>query len=57
MAFAIRILFVFIILGSVAGFYGIAAGLWSCLMACSMKSFGVPYLSPVAPKTGFNPIS
>jgi len=57
MAFAIRILrFVFIILGSVAGFYGIAAGLLVVLgMACSMKSFGVPYLSPVAPKTGFNP--
>jgi len=52
LAFGIRILrFVFILLGAFAGFYGIAAGIFIFGgLACSMKSFGVPYFSPVAPK-------
>jgi len=56
-AFALRILrFVFIFLGAMAGFYGISAGLFVFGgIACSMKSFGVPYLSPIAPKTKSNP--
>jgi spore germination protein KA len=57
LAFAIRILrFLFIFLGAMAGFYGISAGMfvfWG--IACSMKSFGVPYFSPVAPKTKSSP--
>lgn len=55
--FAIRILrFTFIFLGAIAGFYGIAAGMIIFGgIACSMKSFGVPYFSPVAPRTKFNP--
>jgi spore germination protein KA len=43
--------FAFIFLGATFGFYGISAGIFllGCL-ACSMKSFGVPYLAPSAPK-------
>lgn len=44
--------FFFIIAGAVLGFYGISIMLAIFLMlACSMKSFGVPYFAPVAPKT------
>jgi len=52
LAFGIRILrFVFILLGAFAGFYGISAGIFIFGgLACSLKSFGVPYFSPVAPK-------
>lgn len=57
LALAIRIeRFFFIFAGAFFGFYGIA--LMSVLLAyfaCSMKSFGVPYFSPVAPKTKANP--
>lgn len=50
---AIRILrFAFIIAGAFLGFYGIAVLIAvSFLLGCSLKSFGVPYFSPVAPKT------
>lgn len=50
--FGVRIIrFYFIFLGSILGFFGITIGLFTilCLMA-SMKSFGVPFLSPVAPR-------
>jgi spore germination protein KA len=52
-ATSVRILrFSFILIGYAAGFYGIAA----CMAIiganmCNLKSFGVPFLSPVAPKT------
>lgn len=53
LAFGMRIIrFVFIFCAAIAGFYGMIAGLFiTGGMICSMKSFGVPYLSPVAPKT------
>lgn len=56
LSFAVRILrFVFILMGGIAGFYGISAGIFICgLLLCSMKSFGVPFLSPVAPRTKSN---
>ncbi|HEY9062523.1 MAG TPA: spore germination protein [Pseudobacteroides sp.] len=53
LASGVRILrFAFILLGVIAGFYGISAGI-AVLggYLCSMKSFGVPFLSPVAPKS------
>lgn len=52
-SFSLRIMrFAFIIFGGVLGFYGIAAGIILFMgLACSIKSFGVPYLSPIAPKT------
>jgi spore germination protein KA len=55
-AFGVRIMrFIFIFFGVIAGFYGIAAGIFIFGgLACSMKSFGVPYFSPVAPKTKAN---
>jgi len=56
LAIAIRIeRFLFIFAGAVLGFYGIS--LMAVLLiyfACSMKSFGVPYFVPVAPKTKVN---
>lgn len=57
-AFGIRILrFALFLLGSVAGFYGIAVGIVILTgLAASMKSFGVPYLSPIAPKTKGMPV-
>ena len=57
LSFGIRILrFAFILLGAIAGFYGIAVGVFIFGgLACSMKSFGVPYFSPVAPKTKGSP--
>ncbi|EGD49580.1 GerA spore germination protein [Ruminiclostridium papyrosolvens DSM 2782] len=47
--------FVFIFLGGIAGFYGISAGIFvfGCI-TCGIKSFGVPYFTPVAPKTRAN---
>jgi spore germination protein KA len=52
-AFSARIQrFAFILLGGIAGFYGIAAGIFvlGC-KACSTKSFGVPQFVPAAPAT------
>ncbi len=52
-SFGFRLMrFVFVFFSAIAGIYGIAA----CVTIyfgyiCSMKSFGVPYFSPVAPKT------
>lgn len=42
--------FVFIALGFAAGFLGIGAGIFVYItLLCSLKSFGVPYTSPIAP--------
>ena len=56
LALSIRISrFLFIVLGALAGFYGISVGLFVLGgLVCSMKSFGVPFLSPIAPKTKGN---
>lgn len=44
--------FAFIFFAAILGFYGIAVAFFlSTIFACSMKSFGVPYFSPVAPKS------
>jgi spore germination protein KA len=52
-SFGVRIIrFFFTFLGAIAGFYGISAGLCIFLgFMCSMHSFGMPFLSPIAPKT------
>ena len=43
--------FAFIILGGFAGFLGLSLGfVISILALSSMASFGVPYLSPLAPR-------
>ncbi|HEX9063188.1 MAG TPA: spore germination protein, partial [Clostridia bacterium] len=52
-ALGLRVIrFFFFFLASILGFYGISLGLVlvACIM-CSTKSFGVPFFSPVAPKT------
>ena len=45
--------FIFILLGYIAGFFGVGIGLfvYTCVL-CSLKSFGVPYTAPYAPVTG-----
>lgn len=44
--------FVFLALGATFGLVGLAFGLLiGLVMLCSMKSFGVPYMAPIAPKT------
>ena len=50
--FGVRIIrFYFIFLGSILGFFGITIGLFTVLsMMASMKSFGVPFLSPIGPR-------
>ncbi|HOJ12025.1 MAG TPA: spore germination protein [Clostridiales bacterium] len=57
LAFAIRIArFFFIVLGAAMGFYGISAAIVIILgIMCSMKSFGIPFFTPVAPKTNMRP--
>ncbi|HEY9059292.1 MAG TPA: spore germination protein [Pseudobacteroides sp.] len=57
MAISIRILrFFFIFAGGIAGFYGISlAFILVAAIACHMKSFGVPFLTPVAPRVKINP--
>ncbi|MCX8130284.1 MAG: spore germination protein [Clostridia bacterium] len=57
MGLALRIIrFFFIFLAAILGFYGISLGLFfiGCI-ACNIKSFGVPFFSPVAPKTYSSP--
>jgi len=51
-AFAVRILrFFFIALGSLLGFFGISVGLVIVgALAAGVKSFGVPFFAPLAPK-------
>lgn len=50
-AWGVRVLrFVFIFLGMTLGLYGIALGIFGVtLHLAALRSFGVPYLSPVAP--------
>jgi len=44
--------FLFILLGFIAGFLGIALGFFVYIsILCSLKSFGVPFTSPYAPAT------
>lgn len=44
--------FMYILLGFLAGFFGIAVGLFIYLVSlCSLKSFGVSYMAPYAPLT------
>jgi len=48
--------FAFILLAATSGFFGIAAGMYViALVLCSTKSFGVPYMSPIAPFRGTGP--
>lgn len=51
LSFHLRVLrFVYILLGFFAGFLGIIVGLFIYLVSlCSLKSFGISYLSPYAP--------
>lgn len=60
MASAIRLLrFVLLIFSATMGLVGLATILlWLTVILCSMKSFGMPYLAPVAPKTnaGFDTV-
>ncbi len=53
LAIAFRILrFAFIALGALAGFLGISAGLFVyVLLLVDAKSFGVPFLAPLGPRT------
>ena len=47
--------FIFILLGYLAGFLGLAFGIFIHLgMLVNLESFGVPYLVPYAPLTKFN---
>ncbi|HOV80510.1 MAG TPA: spore germination protein [Bacillota bacterium] len=57
LAFGVRILrFFFIILGGIAGFFGISAGLVMLVArAVSIKSFGVPFMAPAWPRAGRSP--
>jgi spore germination protein KA len=53
LGYSIRIMrFGFILLSALAGFLGITAGLFLLgLWSTSLKSFGVPFMSPLGPKT------
>ncbi len=53
MASAIRLTrFILLLFSAVLGLVGLATALlWLTVILCSMKSFGMPYLVPVAPKT------
>jgi spore germination protein KA len=43
--------FLFIFLAGILGFYGISLGIFlAACVSCSIKSFGVPFFSPIAPK-------
>jgi spore germination protein KA len=45
--------FVFILLAGVAGMYGIALGVaFTALHICAMKSYDIPYTSPISPFSG-----
>ncbi|MCX7711452.1 MAG: spore germination protein [Clostridia bacterium] len=44
--------FFFTFMAAILGFYGISLGLFlMACVACNIKSFGVPFFAPVAPKT------
>ncbi len=53
LGFAIRIYrFLYIILGTILGFYGITVGIFiQILLTVNLKSFGVPYAAPSGPRT------
>lgn len=53
MSMAIRMIqFIFLTMGFLWGLVGVASGLFLLtLFLCSMKSFGVPFLAPIGPKT------
>lgn len=53
MGYSVRILrFIFIILGAMAGFIGITFGVFLLgIWSASVKSFGVPFMSPIGPRT------
>jgi len=53
LAFTLRIYrFFYIMLGTTMGFFGIAVGLFSqIVLTANLKSFGVPYLAPIGPRT------
>jgi spore germination protein KA len=53
LSFTMRIYsFIYIALGVSLGFFGIAIGIFSqTILTANLKSFGVPYLSPVGPRT------
>lgn len=57
LAFTVRIYrFFYIIMGAILGFFGIAVGLYvQIMLTTNLKSFGVPYLSPTAPRTHSGP--
>ena len=57
LSLAIRISrFFFILMGYMAGFYGISIGMFIFfVIMCSVKSLGVPFLAPVAPKLRTSP--
>jgi len=57
LSMAVRITrFFFIFMGYMAGFYGISIGMFIFfVIMCSVKSLGVPYLAPVAPKLRTSP--
>jgi spore germination protein KA len=54
MGIAVRILrFLFMFLAGSFGLYGIAAGIFALsLHLCSLRSFGIPYMEPLAPYIG-----
>ena len=56
LGFTLRICrFIYIILGYIAGFLGIAIGLFlQTVILCNSKSFGVSYLAPYIPTTNLN---
>lgn len=48
--------FLFITIGAILGIYGLSLMIFIlAILACSVKSFGVPYFLPVAPKTKSTP--
>lgn len=51
MAIAARLLrFIIMLLATIMGFYGIMLGImFMTIHLCSLRSFGVPYMSPIAP--------
>lgn len=55
MSYAIRILrFAFMILAGVFGLYGIFMGVIALILhLCKLKSIGIPYMIPIAPKTRY----
>ncbi|HHU70299.1 MAG TPA: spore germination protein [Thermoanaerobacterales bacterium] len=56
-SFSMRIVrFFFIFFGAISGYFGISAAIIILGgIACSIKSFGVPYFAPIAPKTKSGP--